>query len=330
MENSHQTNYYFFHGIGITVTADSKVSAAVHARLRHFETKRAESQDLHFQFCSVPDKDHHRIKIPEGKSRAVYDPPLGKVLYFDNENLFYIDYDDQVRVLCDPVRGNTQVSILHSAVDKLWLIAHPMFTLPFIELLRRRGLYNVHAAGMCFGDKGILFPGTSGAGKSTLTLIMLCAGFGFLGDDMLFLTTGNEGLRILAFPDEIDVTDETIRFFPELDHLMFLPKVAGCNKQQIRAEDVYELEFTRECRPAMLVFPRIINAEKSVLKPMEKDEAFSELVPNILLTEAHCSQVHLDVLSELVKASECYRLETGRDLHAVPKLLEKVMTQTQE
>jgi hypothetical protein len=325
MEKPHQTNYYLFHGIGITVTADANVSSAVHARLRHFKTNGAGSQDLHFQFRKVPDRDHHLVKPPEGKSRSVYDPPIGKVLYFDNDNQFYLDYDDQVRVLCDTVQGNTQVSILQSAADRLWLIAHPMFTLPFIELLRRRGLYNVHAAGLCLDGKALLFPGTSGAGKSTLTLTMLRAGFGFLGDDMMFLNTGNEGLRILAFPDEIDATDETIRFFPELEHLVCLPKVAGCNKQQIQAEDVYEAKFVPECSPAALFFPKIINAEKSVLKPMDEDEAFSELVPNILLTEAHSSQAHLDALAELVNASECYRLETGRDLHEVPKLLEGVM-----
>jgi hypothetical protein len=325
MENFQQTKYYSFHGIGITVAADSKVSAAVHARLRHFEANSITSQDLQFQFYSAPDKDHHLVKIPEGDSRAVYDPPLGKVLYFDDKNHFYIDYDDQVRVLCDPERGNTRVSILQSAADKLWLIAHPMFTLPFIELLRHRGLYNVHSAGLCYDGKGLLFPGTSGAGKSTLTLTMLRAGFGFLGDDMLFLTTGNEGLRILAFPDEIDATDDTMRFFPELENLILLPKVAGCDKHQIRAEDVYEAEFVRECKPAVLIFPKIINAEKSLLKPMDQDKAFSELVPNILLTEALCSQAHLDMLAELVNASACYRLETGHDLYAVPKLLKEVI-----
>ena len=64
--------------------------------------------------------------------------------------------------------------------------------------------------------QGLLFTGASGAGKSTLTVALLRAGFGLLGDDTLFLTQNEEGIRALAFPDEVDVTEQTIGFFPEL------------------------------------------------------------------------------------------------------------------
>jgi hypothetical protein len=40
-----------------------------------------------------------------------------------------------------------------------------------------------------------------------------------------------------------------------------------------------------------------------------------------LLTDAGSSQAHLDALAELVKASRCYRLETGMDLDRLTELL---------
>jgi hypothetical protein len=202
-----------------------------------------------------------------------------------------------------------------------------MFSLPLMELLRHRGLYYVHAAGLCIDDRGLLVPGTSGCGKSTLALTLVRAGFGFLGDDTLFLAPSDDHPRILAFPDEIDLTEETVEFFRELRSLPVKKRLPGGKKMQIRAEDVYGAEFIPECTPAILVFPRVAQSEKSVLCPMDRDEAFLELVPNILLTEAHTSQAHLDVLAELVRESDCYRLETGRDFEDLPRLLQDVMAQ---
>ena len=114
-----------------------------------------------------------------------------------------------------------------------------MFNFCLVELLKRRERYSLHAAGFCVGGRGLLLPGTSGAGKSTLSLALLRAGCSFLGDDTLFLAAGPDGLRVMAFPDEVDITDETAGFFPELHGLLRRPKPSGGPKRQILAEEVY-------------------------------------------------------------------------------------------
>jgi hypothetical protein len=58
---------------------------------------------------------------------------------------------------------------------------------------------------------------------------------------------------------------------------------------------------------------------------MERDEALLELAPNVLLTEPRSSQAHFDALAALAAASDCYRLETGRDLPAAARLLRKLL-----
>jgi hypothetical protein len=68
-----------------------------------------------------------------------------------------------------------------------------------------------------------------------------------------------------------------------------------------------------EARPAAVVIPRIAEAETSVVTRIDPDEALLEMVPNVLLTEAHSCRAHLDALRELVTSTPCYRLETGRD-----------------
>ncbi|MDQ3460925.1 MAG: hypothetical protein M3498_16780, partial [Deinococcota bacterium] len=269
----------------------------------------------------------HWLARPPGRARPVYDLPGGEVVYFDGSDAFYIDYRERVRVRCEPARGHVSVSILEPALEEPWLLSHLIFTLPFLELLKRRGRYSLHAAGVAVGGRALLLAGASGSGKSTLTLALIKAGFDLMGDDMLFLCdSGRNGLRLQAFPDEIDVTDTTVRFFPELHQLLQRPLARGWPKRQLPADALDGVTTVLECRPAMLVFPSVANAKRSVLEPITEAEALLELAPNILLTEARSSQAHFDALAELVSTSSLYRLATGRDFAAVATLLKELLT----
>jgi hypothetical protein len=316
------TPQYTLYGLGLRISSnDPDLLAALHRRLGHFLAARPASCDMSFEFRQVPHGEDHDVGKPGGKTRPVYESSAGDVVYSDREDQLYISSGDGARVLCNPGAGQVRVSLLPTHGAHLWLASHPLFTLPLIELLKRRARYSLHAAGLCIHGKGILFPGTSGAGKSTLALALVRAGFGFLGDDLLFLVQTPEGLRVLGFPDELDLTDETAGFFPELRSFSQQPRPLGWSKRPLRAEDVYPVELAWSCPPAAVVFLRIAQTERSTLEPMEPDEALLELVPNVLLTEADSSQRHLDVLAQLAREARCYRLETGRDFDALPDLL---------
>jgi hypothetical protein len=200
-----------------------------------------------------------------------------------------------------------------------------VFTISLVEMLKQRGLYSVHAAGASADGRGVILAGESGAGKSTLSLALTRAGFGFLGDDTLFLAPGPAGLRLVGFPDEIDVTDETIGLFPELAGLLAVPPLQPGAKRQVRGEDTYAATVVAECRPAALVLPRVAHTERSTLRPISPAEALLELAPNVLLTDAAASQAHLDALAALARAGPCYRLETGRDLDSLPRRIQELL-----
>jgi len=320
------THAYLLHGLGMAVSSDHPaVLAALHARLRHVPTPGPGPLDVRFEFCGVSERYQHRVAPPRGAARPVYDPPVGEVVYVDRTDQLYINYDDRVRVLCDLGQGQVRVSFLQSEVDNLWLLSHPMFTLPLVELFKRRARYSLHAAALCTNGKGLLVPGPSGAGKSTLALALVRAGWGFLGDDLCWLTWGQEGLQVLAFPDEVDVTAEAVGWFPELQPWLAQPHAHGWVKHQIWVEAVYDAEIVWACPPAVLVFPQIAQTATSVVTPLAQEDALLELVPNVLLTEPAASQAHLDVLGALVRASKCYRLQMGRNVATLPALLREVV-----
>jgi hypothetical protein len=248
------------------------------------------------------------------------------VVYDDGGDLLYIEHGPRLRVLAEPGPGRVRMSARGADGADLWLLSHPLFTVPLAELLKRRGLYSLHAAGLCLDGKALVLPGTSGSGKSTLALALVRAGFGFLGDDTLFLARRPDGLRLLAFPDEFDLTEQTVGFFPELAPLLDQAARPGWRKRQLRAEQVYGAPVVWECGPGALVFPRVAGRRESVLAPLDPGEALLELAPNVLLTEPASSQAHFDALAELARASRCYRLETGTDLDGAVRLLRDLLT----
>ncbi|MGH2451006.1 MAG: hypothetical protein ACRDGE_07020 [Candidatus Limnocylindria bacterium] len=206
--------HYAFHGVGITISGEEpRLLEALDARLRHFRREARSSAGLEFRFRFVATPEEHPVQRPAGRGRPVYEPPEGEVTYFEAADALYIDYVGRVRVLCDAGAGSVLTSALASERESLWLLSRPLFTLPLVELLKRRGLYSVHAAGLAADGRAILVAGGSGSGKSTLALALPRAGFGFLGDDMLFLARADDEISVCSFPDEIDITDETLSWF---------------------------------------------------------------------------------------------------------------------
>ena len=309
-------DHYDFHGISVTVVADHPgVLEGLRESLRHFPGRETDTPDMSFDFTTVPDLGSHVVAKPKGNARHLYYPIVGEALYVGRQ--IYVNYGDRGRVLCDPETGGARVSILKSEADDAWLVSHPMFVLPFLEILKRKGLYNLHAASLCHEGNGVLLPGGAGSGKSTLALGLVREGFDFLGDDMVFLNPGPEGLQMLAFPDVIDFTDETAAMFPELRDLP--PRSQGSDrpKRQVRAEEVFPIGFTPTCTPRLLISPKVSTSGVSEIRRLAKDRALELLGPNVLLTEPDTSQRHLNVLAELVRSTGTHSLETGTDFGSV-------------
>jgi hypothetical protein len=202
-----------------------------------------------------------------------------------------------------------------------WLGSRPFLTLPLVELMKRRGLFCVHAAGLVAGKRAVVIAGPSGSGKTTLTIALVRAGFGFLSDDMIFVRRQESGVELLSFPDELDVTRATARLFPELRGLGDRPVEPGWSKHRVRVEEVFDVELVHEALPGLLIVPGREPGRASELSALDPDQALVELAPNVLLTEPAAARRHIDALAELVRASACYRLRVGDELEAIPQLL---------
>ena len=329
MNKVQTSRTYRFHGLELRVRCSTAMGTFLDQRFRVLPPEGELRGIISLDFWPVPDPSQHCVEKPLGQERIFYDFPRGEACSFTGDQL-YLRFENGVRVLSRPELGCASFSIVESEPANLFMASHLMLTILFVEFLKRRGYYSMHAAGFCKNGKAILLPGGSGAGKSTLAITLLRSGFGYLSDDMVYLRWDSRDLKVLGFPEDVDVTDETINFFPELASLQNAPKSVAWAKQSVRPDEIYAVEVTREARPGAIVFPKISGKERSDVRLIDTDEAFREIIANLLLTEARSCQSHLNILTELVRQTPCYRLETGRDFDRIPALLGDLLTGSRE
>lgn len=311
-----EARIYNLHGLGISIEADHEgVLKALHARLGRLAEGEPGKPRVFFTFrqgCELPP--------PKGPSRPVYDPPEGEVLYYPQTDTLWINYTGEAWVRCLAAEGSVEVRYRAISPEATWLLSHPLLSLPLIETLRRQGLYNLHAAGLAAGGRALLFAGSSGAGKSTLTLAMVQAGLGLLGDDTVFLRGG----EILAFPDEIDVTEETAGWFGSAFPALRHPRTEGYPKKRLSPEEAGARRVD-SASPGLLIFPQVAHRPTSELTPLSSQEALLALTPNLLLTHPEVCRRHLELLAGVVRRMPAYRLNTGYDLEDLAGRLRRML-----
>lgn len=330
MNEITKPRHYSFHGLELRVSCSEAVASSLASRFRLLTSIAQPSEIILFDFQPVSALSSLIVQKPKGPGLPFYEFEYGEALYFRDSDQLYLSFGEGVRVLCAPSQGRATFSVVESDPVNLFMATHLMFTIVLVEMLKRRGYYSVHAAGFSKGGKAILIPGTSGAGKSTLAITLLRGGFSYLSDDMVFIRRSSDDLRVLGFPEDVDVSDQTIRFFPELGFLAGSPKAYGWPKKQVRADEVYGVELVGEATPAAIVLPQIAHRDTSAVWPITPDEALLEIVSNVLLTEIRSCHNHLSVLTELVRRTPCYRLGTGRDFDRIPTILGELMSGSRE
>ena len=197
-----------------------------------------------------------------------------------------------------------------------------LFHLALIELLRRRGLYTIHATALEHNGRAILIPGNSGRGKTTSFISLLRSGYRYLSDDHPLLQDSGTHVEVLPFPIKINVTDATVQFFPELGAASAQVLHPGVPKRFFYAEDLYPTAVGERCQPALVLFPHVVDAPQSHLELLPKSRALEALLPQALLVyDKTVARREFQVLAKLVQQVDCYRLHFGRDVLDLPKLI---------
>ena len=175
----------------------------------------------------------------------------------------------------------------------------------------------IHAGAVGRNGAGVLIGGRSGSGKSTLTLACVEAGFGYAGDDYMFVTLDPAPAAHTLYT--------TAKVDPE--GLARLSSLAAYVDTRAPSPDKVVLDLSEaaeilESVPiAAVVLPRVVVGGVSTLAPLGPAEAFRALSPSTILQMPHRSAEVLDTTRKLLTSVPSYRLELGDDLPAAARLL---------
>ena len=338
MNTAVMAGEYLFNCHGLDLRFRTSVSAFIEpalAFLHHFQTDVAQGVlVLTIQFEEVASRAEVPVTRSVG-SKVLFSgeqPSLGDTMcplwhceIAQDGNRLIADFHEQGLLLIDGARNLVEGYFV-------WPDAmHPdvctsFFHFALSELLKRNGLYTVHATALEYQGRGVLIPGYSGQGKTTSFLPLLRSGFRYLSDDYPLLRDRGTHMELLAFPMKIDVTDRTIEFFPELHNAAPGILQQGICKKFFQAEDLYADSIRNFCTPAMIIFPHVVDVPHSCLEPLPKSRALEAIMPQgLLVYDQEVAQREFQVLSRLVQDVDCYRLHFGRDILDLSTLIRPLL-----
>ncbi len=319
------------HGIEMKFTTNSpELADSVEALLGHFAFNGVAARPLLMQFDAVDERRDIPVRVPSA-AQSLYSGS-GLVIgpnrqttwlcdIYSKRGLLIADFHEEGLVVIDGTSQSAQGYLVRPetmASDIRVSFVHFAMT----ELLKRCGLYTFHATALEHNRKGVLIPGFSGRGKTTSFLSLLRSGYRYLSDDHPFFRLSGTRVEILPYPLKINVTDQTISFFPELRDAPPSVLCAGTPKRYFYAENLYPGSLGQPCEPAVILFPTVVDSPHSCLEPLSKKSALEMILPHSLLVyDAEVARREFHALARLVQQTDCYRLHFGRDVMDLPWLV---------
>jgi hypothetical protein len=326
------TYLFLIHGIGIEYEASSPHLAVPACKLLgHFQVDwLGEAVPLKIRFEAVATQADIPVAVPSGgrllssaTGTAVRDGVRSgwQCRVVEDHGRLIADFNDDGCVVIDRARGIAEGYLVRSERMSSEMVEwYVHFTLG--ELVKQCGLYAVHATALEKNGRGVLIPGYSGRGKTTSFLSLLRAGYRYLSDDTPWIRLYGESVEVLSFPMKVDVTDQTIAFFPELREAAPGVLQQGVHKKYFKVEDVYPGGIGKRCRPAVILFPQVVDSSTSCLEPLAKSHAFQAILPQTMVVhDSEIARRQFHALSTLIQVADCYTLFFGRDVLELPKLI---------
>ncbi len=328
-------NTFDVHGVRTRLLSDSPaIAGAVSQLLGAFRLDDGDKSgthdtapDIEVLLSAVDVLDDETAFVPAG-TPMMYDWDVVKIYY--RGKLRYLQMGPQAWVCADISERKAAGFVLGSVLESGWLIAHQVFFPLWGQLLKECGVYPFHAAGLARNGGALLLPGRSGSGKSTLTLRLLKEGYRMLGDDMVFLRQTEGGVEALSFPEEINVTDETLNMFPDLAKVKNFTENKLRQKSSFAIEELFPGCVTGSALPTLMIFPEIVDAGRTEILLMGKTEALAFCMRfGLFFIDPSTTVKHFELLSELVRQAECRRMRSGRDQDQSLRSFEALLKQSQ-
>ena len=188
-------------------------------------------------------------------------------------------------------------------------------------VLRRNGIYLVHAAAVGQQGHGILLVGPSGSGKTTTSLALAARGWRYLANDVAAVQETSDGIAALPTPDLIGVTRETLQLLSGPDP--GASSGGGHGRKRPLPSHVFVSHSNEAVLIRQIVFPKVSNVAAADLSPLPPSLALAWLIESSLdRWDQECASGHIEALSRLCQQARPYELHLSRDLNSIAALFQ--------
>lgn len=319
------SRFFNVHGVRTRTSSNSEmVSRALDKFFRAFPGDSTAEPDIQFHLFTMDKLDESIGTVPVDAA-LLYD--WGMVKIYHKGSLRYLKVDTRARVIAD-VEKRTAVGFAEKELlQSDWLVTNLFFYPLWGQLLKECGLFPLHAAGLVKEGRSCLFLGRSGSGKSTLTLHLVKNGYGLLSDDTVFLREKAGRIEALSFPEEINVSEQTMKLIPELSRVQNFTVNELRNKSSFSIEELYPGCVVDKSEPALMVFPQIAEVESTTVAPMSRTEALALAMRyGYFFLDPSTTGRHFEILSLLARQTRCFRLNSGSDQEELGRTVDRLLT----
>jgi hypothetical protein len=244
---------------------------------------------------------------------------------FENGDEFFLT-DGPSTFILQPTLGRGTAYLSPVFADKPLLLQRKFWSFGLLKLLRWRGFFSLHAAGLVTPEgRGVLVIGPPGSGKSTLVLGLVRTGWKYLTDDAVLLRSCSNGVAALGLRRDIFIDADEAPRYSNLSLGEEVADGAGRMRRPVNLE-INCGQRVSECRPDLLLFTHIVPKEESSLTPLDQVKAMKHLLeasgPQLL--DRHTMGTHLEVLRELLTQTKSFELGAGLDLYRNPETLRQL------
>jgi hypothetical protein len=282
----------------------------------------------------------HRIYVRLHEGRGKLPPTVhklsqaGEFSLLRHEDSYYLT-DNSCVFQLRPADGCGDAYLTASFFNKPRSVQYSFWSFGWLKLLRPLGFYTLHAAGLVSpAGMGVLVIGPPGSGKSTLALGLIRRGWRYLTDDAVLIHPWCNGVRALALRAHFYIDACAA---PANADLPLGGTASGheCDRRRVLLENTaLGSQHTRACMPGLLIFPRIVQQDSSVLTPIKHRIAFKNLLdasgPQLFDYYPQTMRQHFEVLKRLLVQSNSLELLAGLDLYHNPEVLVRLLAEVRQ
>jgi hypothetical protein len=258
-----------------------------------------------------------------------FEVPGGGYCYTDGRS-FWFDFES-ARVVVHPAPSRCSEILVKENLDLSRPEHLQVFNYAISASLRRCGIYELHSAAVLDPQTraGVIFVGPSGSGKSTITLQLAAAGWPYLTDDILLLSSENGIVEAKPLRRAFAVTESSVS---ASGHAVLAESMGrferfGESKKRFSPHDFFSSGFAASCVPGVIYFPAVTDNRATDVRALSQSETMVRLLKMCPWAsyDRRTGSTHLQILATLARQCAGYDLAAGGDVLTDPSLLPRLI-----